>query len=282
MKPVVFAKSREMASFSAEARRAGRSIGFVPTMGALHEGHLSLMRRARADNAVVVASIFVNPTQFGPSEDLSKYPRTFQQDLDGCERALVDAVFAPDAKEMYPDGFDTFVVQERLPAVMCGASRPGHFRGVLTICCKLFNVVAPDVVYLGQKDYQQAQIIKRMVADLQMPLRIEVCPTIRERDGLAMSTRNRYLSASERADAACLYRALNLAGQMAAQGADDPGKLIEAMRNVIAQVPSAVIDYVVIADPETLQPLDRVGTRALAALAVKFGGTRLIDNIPIP
>ncbi|HUU70557.1 MAG TPA: pantoate--beta-alanine ligase [Planctomycetota bacterium] len=272
---------REMSEFSTKARKAGQTIGFVPTMGALHEGHYSLMRRARAENDAVVASIFVNPTQFGPNEDLAKYPRTFDQDLAGCEKAGVSVVFAPTPAEMYPAGFDTYVTQDRLTGVMCGASRPGHFRGVLTVCCKLFNVVSPDVAYFGQKDYQQCQVIKRMVADLCMALRIEVCPTVREPDGLAMGSRNRYLSYAERFDAVCLYRALKLAEQLAADGETAVHAIIDAMEGVIREVPSATVDYITIADAESLQPLETLQGSAVAALAVKIGATRLIDNVLI-
>jgi len=270
-----------MSEFSTKARKAGQTIGFVPTMGALHEGHYSLMRRARAENDAVVASIFVNPTQFGPNEDLAKYPRTFDQDLAGCEKAGVSVVFAPTPAEMYPAGFDTYVTQDRLTGVMCGASRPGHFRGVLTVCCKLFNVVSPDVAYFGQKDYQQCQVIKRMVADLCMALRIEVCPTVREPDGLAMGSRNRYLSYAERFDAVCLYRALKLAEQLAADGETAVHAIIDAMEGVIREVPSATVDYITIADAESLQPLETLQGSAVAALAVKIGATRLIDNVLI-
>ena len=271
----------EMSAFSAAARRAGQSIGFVPTMGALHEGHYSLVRRARAENGAVVASIFVNPTQFGPKEDLSKYPRPFEQDVAGCEKAGVDAVFAPAPEEMYPAGFDTYLTQERLTGVMCGASRPNHFGGVLTVCCKLFNVVAPDVAYFGQKDYQQTRVIKRMVADLCMPLRIEVCETVREADGLAMSSRNRYLMPAERADAVCLYRALKQAESLAASGVVESSAIVREMKGIIGRAASATVDYVAVADPETLQPLDRIADRAVVALAVKIGSTRLIDNMVV-
>ncbi|NQT21054.1 MAG: pantoate--beta-alanine ligase, partial [Planctomycetes bacterium] len=281
MNPAIFETCATMSAFAADARAAGRSIGFVPTMGALHEGHFSLIRRARAENDLVVVSIFVNPAQFGPGEDLGKYPRTFEQDAANCGRLSVDAIFAPDAGEMYADHSDTFVVQEKLTSMMCGASRPGHFRGVLTVCCKLFNIVAPHTAYFGRKDYQQAVLVGRMVADLCMPLRIEVCPTIREADGLAISSRNKYLSAPERADALCLSRALALAEQMAADGEIGAGNVIDAMKDLIAGVKSATIDYVVIADPETLEPLGVIEGPALAALAVKIGGTRLIDNATI-
>jgi len=281
MRPKVFNNSDEISSFCRKGRAEGRTLGFVPTMGALHEGHLSLIRRARAENDIVVVSIFVNPTQFGPGEDLEKYPRTFEDDARQCEKCGVDAIFAPPEEEIYPEGYDTYVEQDKLTRVMCGASRPGHFRGVLTVCCKLFNIVGPHVAYFGQKDYQQAVVIRRMVADLRMPLRIEVCPTVRETDGLAMSSRNRYLSPSQRADALCLSRALDLAGEMAARGVADAGEIIQAMKDLIAKVESATIDYIVIADPDTLKPLEKIATRSLAALAVRIGRTRLIDNTMI-
>jgi len=281
MKPRVLDSARDMSSFSRAERAEGRTIGFVPTMGALHEGHLSLIRRAREENATVVVSIFVNPTQFGPGEDLQKYPRTFEDDLNSCEEIGVDAVFAPTAEEIYPEGYDTYVTQVKLTSVMCGAARPGHFRGVLTVCCKLFNIVAPHVAYFGQKDYQQSVAIRRMVADLCMPLRVEVCPTIREKDGLAMSSRNRYLSPAERADAPCLVRALELAAGMARGGETQARKIIDAMKDLIGKVKSATIDYVVVADPDTLEPLAKIERRALAAVAVKIGDTRLIDNVII-
>ena len=278
MNPQIFETCSSMNAFSADARAAGRTIGLVPTMGALHEGHLSLIRRARAENDVVVVSIFVNPAQFGPGEDLDEYPRTLEKDVSNCGRLSVDAIFAPGAAEMYSEGSDTFVVQEKLTSVMCGASRPGHFRGVLTVCCKLFNIVAPHAAYFGRKDYQQTVVIRRMVADLRMPLRIEVCPTIREADGLAMSSRNKYLGPSERADALCLSRALALADRMIADGETGADTVIDAMKDLIAGVESGTIDYVVIADPETLEPLDAIEGPVLAALAVNIGGTRLIDN----
>jgi len=286
-KPAIIKTPSEMTAFSAAARKAGKTIGFVPTMGALHDGHFSLMRQARRRNDVVVVSIFVNPTQFGPNEDLSKYPRTFDQDVTGCGLAGVAAIFAPAASDMYPPAADTFVCQERLTGVMCGASRPGHFRGVLTVCCKLFNIIQPHVAYFGQKDYQQAKVICRMAANLFMPLQIEVCPTVREHDGLAMSSRNRYLGQAERRDALCLYESLKLAEQMIRAGAARAADVSDAMKDLIRAAPSATIDYVAIADPETLEPIEHIdwnsGTeRILVALAVKIGSTRLIDNMLIP
>jgi len=278
MSPTIFRSSAEMAAYCSQQRTRGRSIGFVPTMGALHEGHFSLIRRARSDNDVAVVSIFVNPTQFGPGEDLDKYPRTFEADAAACGELGVDAIFAPTPADMYPSGYATYVVQERLTDVLCGAERPGHFRGVLTVCCKLFNIVTPTAAYFGQKDYQQSVVIRRMVADLCLPLRIVVCPTVREEDGLAMSSRNRYLSESERADARCLSRALGLARSMITGGETNPAAVITAMKNLIAEAKSAKIGYVAVAHPETLEPLERIEGTVLVALAVKVGGTRLIDN----
>ena len=278
MHPAIFRTSAETAAFCSQCRRDGKTIGLVPTMGALHEGHLSLVRRAREENDVVVVSIFVNPTQFGPNEDLDKYPRTFENDVALCGSLGTDAIFAPAPADVYPDGYATYIVQERLTAVLCGADRPTHFRGVLTVCCKLFNIIAPTVAYFGQKDYQQTVVIRRMVADLCLPLRIEVCPTVREPDGLAKSSRNRYLSDSERVDARCLSRALELARTMIAQGETDAWAVVNALKNLIATTKSAKIGYVAVAHPETLEPVERIEGTVLVALAVTIGGTRLIDN----
>lgn len=268
----------EMKRLRAEMRRAGLRIGFVPTMGALHEGHLSLMRVARRQTDRVVVSIFVNPTQFGPKEDFGKYPRQLAEDCRMCEGVGVDAVFAPPVKEMYPEGYCTFVEQTRLTDVLCGASRPGHFRGVTTVVTKLFNIVAPDVAYFGQKDFQQTVVIKRMAADLDMDVKIVVLPTVRESDGLAMSSRNKYLSASERKDALCLYRALQRAEAMVKAGERKASVLVTEMTRLISAAPTAKIDYVAVVDPESLAPVDEIDGEAVAALAVWIGATRLIDN----
>jgi len=275
----VFTTIAGVREFVRSHRRGGRTIGFVPTMGALHEGHLSLMRRARDECDVVVISIFVNPTQFGPGEDFERYPRDLEGDCQKAEAVGVDAVFAPSAAEMYPDGFATFVEQEG-HTVSCleGRFRPGHFRGVLTVCLKLFNIVQPDRAYFGQKDYQQALVVRRMVRDLDVPMELVVCPTVREPDGLAMSSRNAYLSRSERAQALSLSRGLRAAQEALRAGERDPRKLEEIVRSQIEGAGPCVVDYVVVADAETLAPVEVVDRRCVAAVAVRIGGTRLIDN----
>jgi pantoate--beta-alanine ligase len=257
----------------------GKTVGFVPTMGALHEGHASLIRAARKECDIVVVSIFVNPAQFGPKEDFAKYPRPFEADCRVCEREGADVVFTTTPEEMYPAGYETYVAQERLTKALCGKSRPTHFRGVLTVVLKLFNIVAPDSAYFGQKDAQQVLVIKRMVADLNSPVKIATIPTSRERDGLAMSSRNAYLSPEERRDAACLYEALCRAREMLAAGERDAGKVRDEMRRIIESRGSARIDYVEIADPRNLETIDRISGDVLVAVAVYMGGTRLIDNI---
>ncbi len=270
----------------AEVRAIRRALpgtwGFVPTMGYLHEGHLSLVRRARAENDHVAVSIFVNPTQFGPHEDYSRYPRDLERDLRLLEPLGVDLVFAPSVEEMYPPGFQTWVIVEGVSRPLEGAARPGHFRGVATVVTKLFNIVQPDRAYFGQKDAQQAVVIRRMVQDLNIPVEIVVCPTVREPDGLAMSSRNTYLNPEERRAATVLFRALQAAKARYEQGERDAERLREAMREVIQAEPLARLDYVSVADPETLQELDRVEDRALLSLAVYIGKTRLIDNILLP
>ena len=261
------------------ARRAGKKIGFVPTMGALHKGHISLIEAAKKKCNFVVVSIFVNPTQFGPGEDFKKYPRPLKADLNICRKAGVNLVFVPTPKAMYPGKNLTWVDVEKLSEPLCGKFRPGHFHGVATICAKLFNIVAPDFAFFGQKDAQQAIIIKRMVADLNMPLKIVVCPTVREENGLAMSSRNQYLTPQQKKDAAFIYKSLQKCRQMIKQGGRDTKKIIAEMRKILKQIPSAEIQYVSIVDAETLQNIDRVAGRVLAAVAVKIGPTRLIDNI---
>jgi pantoate--beta-alanine ligase len=255
-------------------------VGFVPTMGYLHAGHLSLARAARAECATVVASIFVNPTQFGPNEDLSRYPRDLPRDLDLLASAGVDFVFTPTAAEMYPAGFATYVepggaLTERLEA----AARPGHFRGVATVVTKLFQIVAPDVAYFGQKDAQQVAVIRRMIADLNLPVVLQVLPTVRERDGLALSSRNAYLNTEERAAAVVLYRALK-AGQALIES--DPAasaqQVIEVMRGVIAAEPRARLEYTDVCDPETFAPLETLRAPTLLAVSAWVGPARLIDN----
>jgi len=268
----------------AEMRVARREIaspgGLVPTMGYLHAGHLSLARAARAECATVVASIFVNPAQFGPNEDLSRYPRDLPRDLNLLASAGVDLVFTPTAAEMYPAGFATYVepdgaLTERLEA----AARPGHFRGVATVVTKLFQIVAPDVAYFGQKDAQQVAVIRRMTADLNLPVELRVLPTVRERDGLAMSSRNAYLNSEERAAAVVLYRALE-AGQalIASDPAASAQRVIEAMRGVIAAEPRARLEYADVCDPDTFAPLEALRAPAILAIAARVGPARLIDN----
>jgi len=254
-------------------------VGFVPTMGYLHEGHLALVRQARAENPSVVVSIFVNPTQFGPQEDFSHYPHDPERDLALLEKEEVDIVFMPSAAEMYPPQFNSWVEVGKLTERLEGASRPGHFRGVATVVAKLFNIVQPTRAYFGQKDAQQAIVIKKMVADLNMNLEIVAVPTVREPDGLAMSSRNIYLSPEEREAAVVLYQALSLAQKLWSEGERDAQRLRQEMINLIQKEPLADIDYVSIADAETLDELDTVNLPALASLAVEIGKTRLIDNV---
>jgi pantoate--beta-alanine ligase len=268
----------------AEARRGGRTIGLVPTMGALHAGHLSLIEAARAETGFVVVSIFVNPTQFGPNEDLARYPRPLERDLELCGEARVDLVFHPRPEVMYPPDFRTFVEITGLQDVLCGASRPGHFRGVATVVLKLFNLVQPDRAYFGQKDAQQTRILGQMVRDLNVPVEIRVCPIVRESDGLALSSRNGYLGAEERRRATVLHRTLTEAQRRIEAGERDAAKVRQAMVEQIASVSGAVLDYAAVVDADSLQALNRIdaGRSVLLALAVRFGGTRLIDNLLIP
>jgi len=256
-----------------------KTIGFVPTMGALHHGHLSLMRQAVKDNDIVVVSIFVNPTQFGPKEDFKKYPRNLKQDARLCRKVGVDIIFYPDAKEIYPDNYKTYVFVSELSDCLCGEFRSGHFKGVATVVAKLFNIVQPDVAYFGQKDVQQAIIIKKLVSDLNIPLKIEVLPTVRERDGLAMSSRNMYLNPGERKDALILYRALNLAKDLIRKGDVNSANIIQRMRRLISKKKSAKVQYISIVDLEDLKPIHKIKDKALVALAAWIGKTRLIDNI---
>ena len=268
----------EMREAAAAARAAGKRIGLVPTMGALHEGHMSLVKRSAADNGFTVVSVFVNPTQFGPSEDLAKYPRQLEEDMRMCEAAGAGAVFAPSAAEMYAADFSTWVEETSLSKGLCGAARPGHFRGVTTVVAKLFGIVRPDKAYFGQKDAQQAAVIKRMVRDLDMPVEVVVMPIIREADALAMSSRNKYLKGDERRQALVLSKALAEAEKLFAAGERDAARLKDAMRRVIGEAQAARVDYVEIVDAETLLPVVRIARPALVALAVFVGATRLIDN----
>lgn len=260
-------------------RREGKTVGLVPTMGAFHEGHLSLMRRARAENDVVVVSIFVNPIQFARGEDFDSYPRDLQGDLAQAERAGVDLVFTPSAEAIYPDGFQTYVEVTELTERLCGVSRPGHFRGVTTIVTKLFNLVRPHRTYFGQKDYQQSAVVRRLVDDLNLDVEIVLSPTIREADGLAMSSRNVRLTPEERQAACVLYASLRLAEERVGAGEQDAKAILDEMRVMIEAESLAQIDYVTLCDPGTLKPLDRIEGPILTALAVRFGKTRLIDNL---
>lgn len=260
-------------------RKEGKSISLVPTMGYLHEGHASLIRAARKHTDVVVVSIFVNPVQFGPKEDFEKYPRDMKRDEALATAAGADIVFAPSAKDMYPDGYSTYVNVERLTDVLCGASRPGHFKGVATVVAKLFEIVRPEIAYFGQKDAQQAMVIKKMAADLNTGIEIKVLPIIRESDGLAMSSRNIYLSESERKDALVLHEALKKAEAMIKSGEREAKKIIRAMKELISAIPSAKADYISIVDITNLKGIKVLSGEVLVALAVFIGKTRLIDNI---
>jgi pantoate--beta-alanine ligase len=259
-------------------RRLAEPVGFVPTMGYLHEGHLALVRRAREENGSVVASIFVNPTQFGPKEDFKSYPRDTERDLKML-KPLTDIVFMPSSTEMYPEGFDTWVEPGGVAERLEGAVRPGHFRGVNTVVAKLFNIVQPTRAYFGQKDAQQLAIIKKMVADLNMDLEIIACPTVREADGLAMSSRNVYLTAEQRRSATVLSKALALAQEMWGRGEKEAGTIRRHMAELIGKESSGEIDYISVASPETLKEMHRIKLPALVSLAVRFGKTRLIDNV---
>jgi len=256
-------------------------VGFVPTMGYLHEGHLVLVRRARAENPTVAVSIFVNPTQFGPKEDFAHYPRDPERDLALLEKEGTDIVFMPSAEEMYPPNFNSWVEVGKLAGKLEGAARPGHFRGVATVVAKLFNIVQPDRAYFGQKDAQQLLVIKKMASDLDMNLEIVAVPTVREPDGLAMSSRNTYLNAGERKQAAVLYQALTLAQKLYSGGEKDAKAIRKQMTALIQQQPLADIEYISIADAETLDELDELKPPALVSLAVRFGKTRLIDNVVV-
>jgi pantoate--beta-alanine ligase len=284
MNPIVVDEIEPLRSAVAEARRKGQRIGLVPTMGALHAGHCSLIEAARRQNDYVVVSIFVNPTQFGPNEDLQRYPRPLANDLELCRQAGVDLVFHPRAEIVYPPDYRTYVEVTGLQDNLCGASRPGHFRGVATVVLKLFNLTRPDRAYFGQKDAQQVRIIQQMVKDLNVPVEVCVCPIVRETDGLALSSRNAYLEAEERRRAVVLYRALTEARRRIEGGERDGDAIRRALREQIAAVPGAVLDYAAVVDAETLQDVSIIsaGRPFLLALAVKFGGTRLIDNLLIP
>lgn len=275
----IFHTIAEIREFVRQARAKGHSIGFVPTMGYLHEGHLELMRRAREQCDTVVVSIFVNPTQFGPGEDLASYPRDLERDARMAEGVGADAIFNPGAEEIYPPGYCTYVDVERITEYLCGASRPGHFRGVATVVSKLFNIVKPDYAFFGQKDAQQVLIIKRMAADLNMEVEVVTVPTVRERDGLAMSSRNVYLEPEQRRAALVLSKSLNRAAEEVRAGERNAAKIRQLVIDMIKAEPLADIDYVEIYSHPDLEPVESIEGQALLALAVRMGRARLIDNI---
>lgn len=262
-------------------KEKGKSVGFVPTMGALHEGHLSLIRRARSENGFVVVSIFVNPAQFGPKEDLKRYPKPVKNDISLCKKEGVDLIFYPEVKQMYPEGYKTYIEVKELSDLLCGKPRPGHFKGVATVVTKLFNIIQPDTAYFGQKDGQQAAVIKKMASDLNMPVKIKVMPIVREKDGLAMSSRNVYLSTKERKDAVVLFNSLNLAKVLIKNGQMNTDTIILRMKQLIGKKKSAKIDYIDIVDPNTLKRIPKIKGSCFIVLAVWIGKTRLIDNIII-
>ncbi|MFH1656075.1 MAG: pantoate--beta-alanine ligase [Candidatus Omnitrophota bacterium] len=271
--------AREMQRLSTDLRIKGKSIGFVPTMGYLHEGHLSLMRRARKDCDVSIISIFVNPAQFGPSEDYRKYPRDLNRDERLAKSAGVDILFSPSAKEIYPDKYFTYVNVEQLADSLCAASRPGHFRGVATIVAKLFNIVQPEIAYFGQKDAQQVRIIQQMVNDLNLPIKIKILPIVRESDGLVLSSRNKYLSPKEREDALVLSQSLKKARTMINKGVRSSNKIISMIRGLISKKKLAKINYISCVNFTNLKSVKTIKKNTLIALAVRIGKTRLIDNI---
>lgn len=275
----VFTKILEIQEHIKQLKRAGKQIGFVPTMGYLHAGHLSLIEAAVKENDLAVVSIFVNPKQFGPREDFAEYPRDLERDLDLISQAGGEIVFIPETAEIYPENFQSYVEVREITANLCGAKRPGHFLGVATVVNKLFNIIKPDKAYFGQKDAQQCQVIKRMVLDLNMDVEIIICPIVREADGLALSSRNVYLNQEERKQATVLSQALFKAQELIRDGERDSTTIKNIMEKMITQKPLAKIDYISIVDEITLQDVQHLNQNILIALAVKFGNTRLIDNI---
>jgi pantoate--beta-alanine ligase len=276
--PRVITTVSELRETMAAVRREGTRIGLVPTMGALHEGHLSLVRASKVECGRTVVSIYVNPTQFGPNEDFSKYPRTLDADVKLLAGCGADFVFAPGNDEVYPPGDATRVEVGGVAEPLEGQCRPGHFRGVATVVLKLFNMVQPDAAYFGQKDFQQTAVIRRMVADLSVPVAIRICPIVREPDGLAMSSRNRYLSPAARQRALVLWESLLTAAKLVEDGERDASRILAEMRDVISTAEDARIDYIALVDPDTLQPVEQLVGTTLAVLAVKIENTRLIDN----
>jgi pantoate--beta-alanine ligase len=278
----VITSAEEMRSACRALRGQGGGLGLVPTMGALHEGHLSLLRAARARCPAVAASLFVNPLQFGPGEDLARYPRDFEGDRRKFQAEGVELLFAPPVEEMYPAGSRTLVAVEGMSERLCGRSRPGHFRGVTTVVSKLFHIVEPGLAFFGQKDAAQAAILRRMARDLNFPVEIVVCPIVREPDGLAMSSRNAYLGPAERRSATVLYRALRRVQELAQGGERSAAALVAAGREVVTAEAGVRLDYLEVVDPDTLEPLAQTGRGALVAVAAFVGATRLIDNIVLP
>lgn len=274
----VLTTTAEISAQITRERAQGLRVGLVPTMGALHQGHLSLVQQAKKECDLAVATIFVNPTQFGPKEDLSKYPRTLQEDLEKLHQARCDYVFAPAEGQMYNPGHSTYVAPPKVAERWEGEIRSGHFRGVCTIVLKLFQLIQAHVAYFGRKDYQQLAVIRAMVEDLNVPIRIEACETIRESDGLAMSSRNRYLSKDERHRALALYRALKLAEKLVEQGEQNVDRVEAAMRQELMSAPVDSVDYAVIVDPVTLEPIQSIETNVVGIIAARLGTTRLIDN----
>ncbi|HHG74174.1 MAG TPA: pantoate--beta-alanine ligase [Persephonella sp.] len=271
-----------MKQITKRLKKEGKTIGFVPTMGYLHEGHVSLIRCSKKDNDITVVSIFVNPIQFGKNEDLDRYPRDLERDVEICTKEGVDYVFYPSADEMYPEGFSTYVEVEGITQRLCGAFRSGHFKGVTTVVAKLFNIVQPDRAYFGEKDYQQLKVIQKMVRDLNIDVEVIGCPLIREKDGLALSSRNKYLTPEERKSALSISRALFRAKQMFESGEKDPSKVIDEVKRIISSQPLVKeIQYVEVVDPERLTPKKKLEKGDVVAVAVFVGNTRLIDNIKL-
>jgi pantoate--beta-alanine ligase len=269
---------KEMRAWSDAERHAGSRIVLVPTMGALHEGHLSLIREGKKSGERLVVSLFVNPAQFGPGEDLAAYPRVFERDRELLEKEKIDVLFCPSASEIYPAGYQTYIEVEKLAPLLCGEFRPGHFRGVATVVAKLFNIVRPQAALFGAKDFQQLQVIRRMAEDLNFGVDVVGCPIVRDGDGLALSSRNRYLISEERAAALSLSRSLRRAESMVKEGERNSRRIVETIRAEIEKEPLARIEYARICDPDTLEDVATIAERALAALAVRVGGARLIDN----
>ncbi|MDP8234029.1 MAG: pantoate--beta-alanine ligase [Candidatus Saelkia tenebricola] len=275
----IFKSAKSVQNYILSLKRQGRRIGFVPTMGCLHDGHLSLIKRARKDNDVVVLSIFINPIQFGPNEDYKHYPRSLKMDLMLARNGGVDVVYYPDSREMYTEDHCTYVEVNGISEVLCGEFRPGHFKGVTTVCAKLFNIVQPDIVYLGKKDYQQAIIIKQMVKNLNMPLRIKIVPIVREKDGLAISSRNRNLTKGNRKQALVIFKSLQTVRGLVKDGVKDTGKIKSKVENIISNMPGIKVEYIRVVDLKLLQPVAVIKKPVLLAIVVWIKKVRLIDNI---